>query len=155
MSRRSFPRLSLALAALIFGAAALAGPVIFRAPALAAEFQEPLKIIQAEGQFVFTDGSSYYLLRKGGEFKSGPLGLSGREITGTWKTNDRMFVIEGRWGWMNGVSAADDYRQMTLYVGTPTSVETARRLSHVDESVNVKIYKCYFIIEELRKVARA
>jgi hypothetical protein len=91
-------------------------------------------------------------LKKDGSFKSGPLGLSGREITGTWKAHDNFFLIEGRWGWMNGASPVDDRRRMTLYVSTPTAVETLKTMSPVDESVNVKIYKCYFLIEELQKV---
>jgi hypothetical protein len=120
----------------------------------AADFPEPLKIIQSEGQFVFTDGSSYYLLKKDGTFKSGPLGLSGREITGTWKAKDSLFVIEGQWGWVNGLSALNDYRRMTIFVSTPTSVETVKRMSWVEASADVKVYKCYFIVDELQKLPR-
>lgn len=153
--RRRFHSSAIAPAILIAGVAALTCLIVFRPTALAADYPEPLKIIQAEGQFVFTDGSSYYSLKKDGTFKSGPLGLSGREITGTWKSDDRLFVIEGRWGWMNGVSPVDDRRKMTLYISAPTSTETVKGMSPVDGSVNVKIYKCYFLIEDLRKVEAA
>jgi hypothetical protein len=149
-------RLAIALASLIIGVAAtFAAQSFFKPEAKATDFPEPLKIIQAEGRFVFTDGSSYYSFKRDGTFKSGPMGLSGREITGTWKSEDRLFVIEGIWGWMNGVSPVDDYRKMTIYVSTPISVETAKRMSPVDASANVKIYNCYFIVEELRKVKGA
>ena len=154
MRRRSL-RLAAVLTIFILGVAALTCLIIFRPPVLAAEYREPLKIIQGEGQFVFTDGSSYYSLKKDGSFKSGPLGLSGREIMGTWKAHDNLFLIEGRWGWMNGASPVDDRRKMTLYISTPTAVETVKTMSPVDESVNVKIYKCYFLIEELQKVEAA
>ena len=48
---------------------------------LANEFPKPPEIIQNEGQFVFTDGSSFYLFKKDGTFTSEPLGLSGRVIS--------------------------------------------------------------------------
>ena len=125
--------------------------------ALAAEFPEPLQIIQEEGQFVFTDGSSYYQFKKDGTFNSGPLGISGREITGTWKVPDQrfpMFVIQGLWSWINGLSTRDDYRRLTLYIGHPVSVETVEQLSVVDGNRNVKVYKCYFMVEELQKIPK-
>jgi hypothetical protein len=126
--------------------------------ALAANFPEPLQIIQEEGQFVFTDGSSYYQFKKDGTFKSGPLGISGREISGTWKSPDPrfpMFVIQGRWSWINGLSPRDDYRKLTLYIGHPVSVETVEQLSLVGGGRNVKVYKCYFMVDELQKIPKA
>ncbi|HEX8649484.1 MAG TPA: hypothetical protein VF708_01490 [Pyrinomonadaceae bacterium] len=132
--------------------------LVFSASAvLAADLPEPLEIIQEEGQFVFTDGSSYYQFKKDGTFKSGPLGIQGREITGTWKSPDRrfpMFVIVGRWSWINGLSPRDDYRKLTLYIGHPVSVETVEQLSLVDGSRNVKVYKCYFMVDELQKIPK-
>src|SRR4051794_36756726 len=110
-------RLCFAVVAFVICLAAVATRQVFVAsPLLAADFPEPLKIIEEEGQFVFHDGSSYYLFRKDGTFKSGPMGLSGREITGKWRVDDRLFVIEGRWGWINGVSPEDDYRKMVIYL---------------------------------------
>ena len=151
---RQHLRLTATLLAFVIGLAALFYPV-FRANALSvADYSEPIKIIQQEGRFVFTDGSSYYLLKKEGTFKSGPLGLSGREITGTWKLKDNLFVIEGQWGWMNGASPQDDYRRLTLYVSTPEAVETVRRPFLADESADVKVYKTYFEIEELQKIPK-
>ena len=146
-------RLTVTLLAFAIGFVALFYPV-FRAHALSVDYPEPIKIIEQEGRFVFTDGSSYYLLKKDGTFKSGPLGLSGREITGTWRLKDRLFVIEGLWGWMNGGSPLDDYRRLTLYVSTPEAVETIRRPSMVDGSADAKVYKTYFEIEELQKIPK-
>ena len=118
------------------------------------ELPEPLQIIQEEGQFVFTDGSSYYLLKKDGTFTSEPLGISGREITGRWELQGRVFVIQGRWSWINGLSPRDDYRKMRLAIYRPVSSETVEHLSLVDGNVNTKIYKCYFVIEELQKIPK-
>src|SRR5689334_2900227 len=123
--RGSSLRFMATLLAFVLGSGALFYPV-FKANAVAArDYPEPIKIIQEEGEFVFEDGSSYYLFKKDGTFKSGPLGLSGREIEGTWKQRDALFVIEGRWGWMNGASLDNDYKRLTLYISRPESVETA------------------------------
>jgi hypothetical protein len=99
---------------------------------LAAEIPKPSEIIHDEGQFVFSDGSSYYLFKKDGTFISEPLGLTGRVITGTWTCqDDRLFVIQRRWTWINGLSPRDDYRQMKIVIGLPVSWETVEQLSVV------------------------
>ena len=121
----------------------------------ATEFPRPYDIIQAEGQFVFSDGSSYYMFRKDGTFTSGPLGLSGREINGKWQyVHDREFLIRGRWSWMNGLSARDDYREMTIAAFRPVSAEVVTQLSGVDGTLNLKVYKCYFVIEALTQIPK-
>src|SRR5690242_4812813 len=97
--------------------------------ASAQDFPEPSQIIEKEGRFVFIDGSSYYLFKKDGTFSSGPLGMSGRVITGTWKKQDNLFVIQGQWSWVNGLSQENDYRKMVLYVSTPDSSETVEKLT--------------------------
>ena len=122
-------------------------------------FPEPSQIIQEEGRFVFIDGSSFYLFKKDGTFKSEPLGGSGRIITGTWKKQDNLFVIQGLWSWINGLSQENDYRKMVLYMSTPDSSETVKRLSSKfagpgEILVNVKVYKCYFLIDELQKIPK-
>jgi hypothetical protein len=120
----------------------------------AADFPEPLEIIQKEGKFVFTDGSSYYLFKKDYTFESGPLGMSGREISGTWKAEDGFFVVNGKWGWLNGGSQSDDYRKMVLYVARPDSVEKEDKSTFASGILGMKVYKCYFEIEELRKISK-
>ena len=152
--RRYLLRLTLGLILLTVCVGGANSPAQATRPVSAAEFPEPFKIIQDEGAFAFTDGSSYYLLRKDGTFKSGPLGLSGREISGAWKLQEHMFVIEGRWGWINGLSPVDDYRRLTLFISSPVSVETVKHLSPVSENLYVKVYKCYFIVEGLQKIPK-
>lgn len=118
----------------------------------AGQLREPERIIQEEGQFVFTDGASYYLFKKDGAFHSGPLGLSGRTITGRWKFQlPGRFTIEGQWGWVNGLSPRDDFRTMTLAISAAESFEE-QQLSAVDTPAPVKLYKCYFTVEELVKL---
>jgi hypothetical protein len=152
--RRQSVRLAVTLLAFVIGFAALFYPV-FRANALSIKgYPEPMKIIQQEGRFIFTDGSSYYLFKKDGTFKSGPLGLSGREIEGTWKLKDTLFVIEGRWGWINGGSSKDDYRRLTLYISTPEGIETIRYPAAIGSGVDVKVYKTYVEIEDLQKIPK-
>jgi hypothetical protein len=120
----------------------------------ATDFPEPVEIIRQEGQFVFTDGSSYYLFKKDHTFKSGPVEMSGREITGTWELEDSFFVINGKWGWLNGGSQKDDYRKMVLYVAKPQSIEKVDKSSPGYGIQGMKIYKCYFEIEELEKITK-
>ena len=122
---------------------------------LANEFPKPSEIIQNEGQFVFTDGSSFYLFKKDGTFTSEPLGLSGRVISGHWTfQEDRVFVIQGRWSWINGLSANDDYREMKIAVYSPVSSEIVEQLSVVGATTKAKIYKCYFVVEELHRIPK-
>jgi hypothetical protein len=109
-------------------------------------------IVQKEGRFVFSDGSSYYLFRKDGTFKSGPLGLSGRTIDGTWKFGDPLLNIEGNWGWINGISALNDTRKMRLFVHPTKTFKTAPFVRWISEKGAIKIYDCYFGIEELVKI---
>jgi hypothetical protein len=120
----------------------------------ASDFPEPVEIIQKEGRFIFTDGSSYYLFRKDHVFQSGPVGMSGREITGTWKFEDNFFVIDGQWGWLNGGSPKDDYRQMILYAAKPEAVEKIDKSSPHYGIQGMKIYKCYFEIEKIEKTSK-
>jgi hypothetical protein len=52
------------------------------------------------------------------------------------------------------MSPRNDYRKMILYIGHPVSAETVKQLSLVDADANVKIYKCYFEVEELQKIPK-
>ena len=119
----------------------------------AASLREPSQIIREEGQFVFTDNASYYLLKKDGTFQSGPLGLSGRTITGRWKHQlPGRFVIEGQWGWVNGLSPRDDFRRMTLVISAAEGFEEKQRVSEVDLIGPTRVYRCYFTVDELIKL---
>src|SRR5688500_10700126 len=79
-----------------------------------AQTRSPARIIRAYGALVISDGASYYRFNRDSTFDSGPIGNSGRTTTGQWRQVDDTFVIEGRWGWVNGVNAFDDYRRMTM-----------------------------------------
>ncbi len=137
---------------LVFASAALAAPV---PPTLPSAYQ----IIQKEGRLAFTDGSSFYDFEKNGTFHSGPLGLSGRTIEGTWKlatANDftGSFVIQGTWGWVNGASAISDRRTMTMAVYPRTGQPKGKEdrgilLSAGSAPKKVKLRSCYFVIKEL------
>lgn len=118
-------------------------------------WREPLDIIQKEGVLCISDGSSFYIFRKDGSFESTPVGMSGREIKGTWtmdKGNQLVFKVEGLWTWINGISPRDDFREMTFAL-YPLSVQEKeihhtpwRHPSDIDD-----VYRGYFIIEELKK----
>jgi hypothetical protein len=125
-------------------------------PLQAAEYGKVADIIQAEGEFLTTDGSSYFLFKKDGSFDSGPLSMSGREIQGRWKPEgDYQFVIEGRWGWMNGLSAVNDRRKLVLNIQPPFSLQAEGSdnpfIPRSGKSAP-KIYRCYVTIEELVKL---
>lgn len=117
---------------------------------------KPYGIIQKRGNFVFTDGSSFYFFDKNKNFESGPLGLSGRTISGKWKLkNENTFVIEGRWSWMNGVSAVDDFRTMTISISSPCIYSELKKGQMISLSLQKRpdIHSCYFTIDELIKIS--
>lgn len=119
------------------------------------EYSKAINIIEEEGQFLFTDGSSYYLFFKDGNFNSGPLTLSGRSIQGTWKqSGDYQFIIEGKWSWLNGVYPANDKRRLVMNIQPPCVYQPEESKNtfiprHVTKSP--RVYKCYFTVEELVK----
>jgi hypothetical protein len=112
-------------------------------------------IVQQEGQFIFSDNSSVYVFKKDGTFNSCPLGMSGRTITGTWKADEPLFEIQGVWSWINGLSALDDRRKMILYVSPRGTFKTIDHLPCSTESMPIKVYDCYFLVEELSKIPKA
>ena len=141
-----------AFAALIFAALCAVGRTGKTADTPASAQQ----IIEKENQFAFTDNSSYYLFHKNHTFESGPVGESGRHIKGTWKTPNHQegaFVIEGQWGWINGTSKPNDFRRMTLTV-YPHGIEPEVK-GNVSAflAASPKIYRCYFVINELVPIA--
>lgn len=137
---------------LAFGPAVLAAPA---PPVLPSAYQ----IIQKEGRLAFTDGSSLYDFEKNGSFYSKPVGLSGQTIEGTWKlatVNDFTgpLVIQGTWGWVNGVSVINDRREMTMSVyPRPAQLKKKEDRAALFLARNaprrVKLHSCYFVIDEL------
>lgn len=120
-------------------------------------YPNALDIIKKEGQFVFTDGSSYYRFSSDGSFDSGPLSFSGRTINGKWKIDGvYKFTIEGQWGWMNGMSSINDNRRLILTVQPDFILQPApdKQTKNIilDSKAYPKIYRCYFAVEELVKL---
>ena len=65
--------------------------VIFALPAatnIEPELPSMIEIIEEEGQFAFTDGSSTYLFLDDGSFYMDPTGMSGRAVEGNWTSSD-------------------------------------------------------------------
>jgi len=123
--------------------------IIVMSNAAVASLPSATQIIQKEGQFAFTDGSSYYLFRKDKTFSSGPMGLSGRTISGHWVGQGDDFIIDGHWGWINGLSALHDFRRMTLSAH-PEGVEAEGKSRIISGmGISAKLYRCYFVIDEL------
>lgn len=106
------------------------------------------EIIQEEGQFAFTDGSSVYLFYSDGTFFMEPTGLCGRTIEGSWNLDDSdRMQITGIWGWDNGISLINDKRRMTVYITLlSTQTENSDFLWRSDDT---RVYDVYFIVEEL------
>jgi hypothetical protein len=106
------------------------------------------EIIEEEGQFAFTDGSSTYQFYASGDFLLEPAGISGRAVEGRWEWLDSgRMEITGTWTWYNGVSAIDDRRRMTLYVNL-NSMETVDS-GPLWSSSDARLYDVYFTVEEL------
>ena len=117
--------------------------------ATATPLPSAVQIIRETGQLAFTDGSSYYVFNKDKTFSSGPMGWSGRTISGHWQGQDDDLTVEGRWAWMNGGSRMDDFRRMTLTVCPEVSQTKSQRLMTAGTSVSVRLCRCYFVVNEL------
>lgn len=138
------------LCAAPLAAAPVTVPIVAVKPVAVAKLPSAVEIVETEGQFVFTDGSSYYVFKKDGTFKLRPIGRSGREIDGTWKPADFGFEIDGNWTWINGMTYLDDHRKMVLVVYPYKTFKAVPSLSWA--LGEAKIYDCYFEIEELVKL---
>jgi len=113
-----------------------------------------LEIINDEGQFAFTDGSSLYRFFEDGSFLMEPIGISGRAIEGFWKSTDQgVMEITGLWTWYNGVSSINDYRKMVIFI-TILSMDEIELDMPWQES-DTRLYDVYFTTEELGPVEMA
>jgi len=111
------------------------------------------QIITDTGYFVYTDGSSFFAFHRGGRFESGPMGMSGRTIEGTWtQDNDGRYVVKGRWGWINGISVTNDYRTMSIWLSYPRDPSTnAVLFSMTVTNRPITVHKAYALIDSLTK----
>lgn len=111
------------------------------------------QIIDDQGLFVYADGSSFFAFQKGGRFESGPMGMSGRTIEGTWTNGqDGRFVVKGRWGWINGASVTNDFRTMSIWISYPHEPYNDNNLfSMTITNRPFSVYKAYALIDSLVK----
>lgn len=116
-----------------------------------AELPSIIEIIDEEGQFAFTDGSSTYLFLDDGSFYLEPIPISGRAVEGNWICEDsNRFEITGIWSWYNGISLIDDKRKMTIFIYLLSmEIEISELLWR---SADSKLYDVYFTIEEITKI---
>jgi len=104
------------------------------------------EIIEKEGVFRFSDGSSIYSFHKDGSFDLNPCGMSGRTIKGNWKKVDDLIQVEGEWGWLNGTLKPDDIRIMRLQISTQSSWE--KETAGMNK---LPVSRVYFTIESITK----
>jgi hypothetical protein len=115
------------------------------------ELPSIIEIIDEEGQFAFTDGSSTYLFLDDGSFYLDPTGMSGRAVEGNWTYSDsNRFEITGIWGWDNGISLIDDKRKMTIFVYLRSMETEVSEL--LWQAADSKLYDVYFTVEEITKI---
>jgi len=110
-----------------------------------------MDIIEAEGVFAFTDGSSVYTFREDGSFLLEPVGISGRAVEGSWEwQGDGRMEVTGTWTWYNGISSIDDHRSMSLVIWL-LSVEPVES-ECLWQGSDVRLYDVYFIVDRLAPV---
>jgi hypothetical protein len=134
--RRFFSRLAL-LALFVSLAGAL----------YAGELLDPVETIEADGSIALTDGSSYYVFSKGGDFFSGPLGTSGRTLEGRWSEEGKgRFVVTAKRGWLDGLSSESHHR-IVLSIGAGQKKPLRNeRIPAIME------FATYFLIEEFVEI---
>jgi hypothetical protein len=79
----------------------------------------PQQALDKFGSFTITNTSSYFTFLKNGSFDSGPLGMSGEQLRGTWTSSDGTnFTVTAKQGWVNGINLPDEYRRVAFRIGT-------------------------------------
>jgi hypothetical protein len=112
------------------------------------DFRSALQVINSEGSLTINDGSSFYTFKKDGSFLSGPCGISGRTMSGSWRapggdtSKTVLFEIDAQVGWMNGIQPPHDFRTIKMWVYPGF---------YRDKSATAGPYKCYFLIDEMKK----
>ncbi|MDX9722459.1 MAG: hypothetical protein RBU37_17065 [Myxococcota bacterium] len=71
-------------------------------------------LLQGEDSVSFSDDGSIYTFYQDGRFTLNPDALSGMTIEGIWEKDGEVFVVTGQWGWVNGLSRDNDYRELRL-----------------------------------------
>ena len=115
---------------------------------IAGESIEPKSILGTK-EVCISDGSSVFIFSPDKTFRLEPIGLSGRTIEGTWSHDSPTLRITGKWSWINGLSAIDDYREMDIHIGYLK--ENPREYTSKIEGTKHAIHECYFVIERVEK----
>lgn len=109
---------------------------------------QPLDAINEKGSITVLDSPSFFIFYKDGTFRSGPMGLCGPAIEGTWTiSTDRpnpSFIVEGRWFWINGISHRDDFRTMVVDIRAGEFRPTSRSERGVGGHDTAEIFQCHF-----------
>ena len=108
-----------------------------------------------------SDGHSSYTFYPSGDFDSGPLGMSGRTLKGTWKfiehdagTATKVEVIAMQ-GWMNGLSGNDDWRRIVFCIWPGKVIDSKKQ----PEGPRLELwlpsnYTGYWLIDEMSKTQK-
>ena len=122
--------------------------VLLQAFSCAGELLDPAAVFGSK-EVCISDGSSLYLFHPDGKFHLEPLGLSGRTVEGSWKRDSGIVKITGKWGWVNGLSKEDDFREMEIHISALHDT-TREQVSKLTGSKH-RVHHCYFLIERLGK----
>ena len=112
-----------------------------------------LAAIERFGRVSVTDGSSYFTFAKDHTFRSGPLGMSGREFVGRWTVErGQIFTVTAKMGWANGINPPDEYRRIVFYISGVQKRPTAEKISLGGPT---QLFGTYLLIEEMTKITKA
>jgi len=112
-----------------------------------------LEIIKKEGHFAWCDGASIYTMKRDHTFTFTPVGISGRAITGKWRSTNpsgSVILVFGQWSWINGRSPDNDFRKIRIHLRNYTKEKVAWTVK--GETTN--FHKPYFVVEELSKISK-
>ena len=112
----------------------------------------PQEAINRFGSFTITDGSSYFTFSQDGKFRSGPMGMSGRELSGTWTVADKTeLTVIAQVGWINGLQPRDDYRRIVFRVST---LRKRPALATISLGAPAELFDSYCLVEEFVKIPK-
>jgi len=112
----------------------------------------PQEALDKFGSFTITDNSSYFTFSKDGKFKSGPMGESGRTLNGTWTLADkRELTVIAQVGWINGLSAQEDYRRIVFHI---SSLQKRSVQPTISFGAPREWFDGYCLIEEFVKIPK-
>lgn len=115
------------------------------------EYHPPLDILKRDGELALSDTVSYFVFSQDGTFRSFPVGMSGRMLSGKWtakETNPVFLTVIAKVGWMNGAQPVDDYRKIVFVIYGGYSSPSPPNASPSIKS----IYHGYFIIDEFIRI---